>query len=143
MIWNRSLILLNVASYYEVSVWFYLLKVFSSNLKHKNFKTEINGGQKNLIGTWRAKLSVVSDNLICFSFFVSGTCLWIQPKIQRGQIHHWTRSHDKGEWLGLTLLFVSTAIITSLISHCQNCAGTVLAVKKLFIGKKNSLYCLN
>lgn len=70
--------------------------------------------------------------------FISGTCLWIQPKIQRGQIHHWTRSHDKGEWLGLAPLFVSIPI-----PHCQNCAGTVLAVKKLFVGKQNSLYCLN
>lgn len=37
-----------------------------------------------------------------FLFTLSGARFWIQSKIQGRKIHHWTCSHDQGQWLGLT-----------------------------------------
>lgn len=43
-------------------------------------------------------LTKIDTVLICER---AGACIWIESKIQRGEIYHWTGPHDQGEWLGL------------------------------------------
>lgn len=39
------------------------------------------------------------------------TRLWIQSKIQRGQIHNRTSPHDQGEWMGLTVRIMPVQVV--------------------------------
>lgn len=98
--------------------------------KLNEWEIEWDGNSKAIMHkvTWVGEAQVLMSWCSVLSP-VTGACIWEQSKVQRGQVHHWTGTHDQGQRMGVTFrtclpfrdlwaLCIGLHRVTTTISRC-------------------------